>query len=158
MGKWCGLLQHETAKAALKGLEDLRNKVGAGFASFGIPFNLLPIPAEDHMLPQMYGYFTPSFENYTDGAMSPCSAMYYIRALSTHGLNNAADKIINEMETGYERGHFNGGVGSGVEFYRWDGVPTGYEGTFVANWGPLYAIAIRHGLIVPTEPEWWPSE
>ncbi len=152
-----GLLPFDEAKEALHRLEKLRNDVGAGNACFGIPFNLRPISVEDHMLPQLYGRFTPTFENYTDGAMSPCSAMYYMRALSIYGLNDEAAKIAADIGLGYERGHFNGGVGSGVEFYRWDGVPTGYEGTFVANWGPLYAIAIQHGLIKPNEPEWWPG-
>jgi hypothetical protein len=152
-----GLLPFNEAKEALYRLEKLRNDVGAGNASFGIPFNLQPISVEDHMLPQLYGRFTPTFENYTDGAMSPCSAMYYMRALSIYGLNDESAKIVADLELGYERGHFNGGVGSGVEFYRWDGVPTGYEGTFVANWGPLYAIAIQNGLFKPYEPEWWPD-
>ena len=84
----------------------------------------------------------------------PC---IYLRALDKHGLTHEAATLAADLELGYERGHFNGGAGSGVEFYRWDGVPTGYEGTFVANWAPLYALAIQRGLIQPTEPEWWPG-
>ena len=151
-----GLLPREQAAEALRRLERVRHDVGAGHAHFGLPFNLWPIPPEDHMLPQLHGRWTPTFENYTDGAMSPCFAMYYLRALAIHGLHDEAAAIAADLELGYERGHFNGGVGSGVEFYRWDGVPTGYEGTFVASWTPLYAIAIQRGLFEPAEPEWWP--
>jgi hypothetical protein len=153
-----GLLPYHTASEALRRLERLRSEVGAGRAHFGLPFNLRPIPADDHMLPRIHGRYTPTFENYTDGAMSPCSAMYYLRALGLYGLHDEAELLAADLELGYERGHFNGGVGSGVEFYRWDGVPTGYEGTFVANWAPLYAIAIQRGIFEPTEPEWWPAK
>ncbi len=150
-----GLLPEDVATEALRRLEKLRHKVGAGHAHFGMPFNLLPIPPEDHMLPLIHGRYTPTFENYTDGAMGSCFCMYYLRAMDIHGLKEEAEHIVKDLEMGYERGHFNGGVGSGVEFYRWDGVPTGYEGSFVANWSPLYAIAIHRGLFSPTTPEWW---
>ena len=152
-----GLLPGEEATTALRRLEQLRLEVGAGRAHFGLPFNLHPIPQQDHMLPQLYGHFTPTFENYTDGAMSPCFAMYYLRALDSYGCAKEAEQIMNDLECGYQRGHFNGGVGSGVEFYRWDGVPTGYEGSFVANWAALYAIAVHRNIIQPTTPEWWPE-
>jgi hypothetical protein len=152
-----GLLPAAQATEALRRLERLRHQVGAGHASFGLPFNLHPIPAADHMLPRLQGRFTPTFENYTDGAMGPCCAMYYLRALEIYGLKDLAEPIVSDLELGYLRNHFNGGVGTGVEFYRWDGAPTGYEGSFVANWVPMYAIAIHRGLFKPTTPEWWPS-
>ncbi len=153
-----GLLPPPAAAEALRRLEALRPAVGAGHAQFGLPFNLRPIPAGDHMLPRIHGRFTPTFEHYTDGAMAPCFGMYYLRALETFGLHADAARIVADLELGYQRDHFNGGVGSGVEFYRWDGVPTGYEGSFVANWAPLYAIAIHRGHLRPTTPEWWPPE
>jgi hypothetical protein len=152
-----GLLPEAMAREALRRLEALRHEVGAGDAHFGVPFNLRPIPAGDHMLPHIWGPLTPTFENYTDGAMSPGGTGYYLRALATHGLADAAARIAADLEDGFVRRHFTGGVGSGVEFYRWDGTPTGYEGTFVANPVPLYAIAVQRGVIHPTAPEWWPG-
>jgi hypothetical protein len=152
-----GLLDPRTAKQALRRLEALRREVGAQSAHYGVPFNLRPIPQTDHMLSRIMGPLSPTFEHYTDGAMSACGTTYYLRALQIYGLKGAAQQIITDLEEGYTRGYFNGGVGSGVEFYRWDGVPTGYEGTFVANFGPLYAIAIERGLFRPTKPEWWPA-
>jgi hypothetical protein len=152
-----GLLPETKAAEALRRLERLRVEVGAGDAHFGLPFNLRPIPAADHMLPLLYGGFTPTFEHYTDGAMSMGFAMYYLRALDRHGLVAEADRIAADLEDGYVRGHFDGGVGSGVEMYRWDGLPTGYEGTFIGAWSPLYALAVRRGLVKVPEPEWWPE-
>jgi hypothetical protein len=152
-----GLLPQSRTAEALSRLERLRVEVGAGDAHFGLPFNLRPIPAADHMLPLLYGGFTPTFEHYTDGAMSMGFAMYYLRALDGNGLAVEADRIAADLEAGYERGHFDGGVGSGVEMYRWDGVPNGYEGTFIGAWSPLYALAVRRGVIRAPEPEWWPA-
>lgn len=152
-----GLLSHAQAVTALQGLERLRHEVGAGGAHFGLPFNLHPIPASDHMLPRIFGRLSPTFEIYTDGAMSPASIGYYLRALDSYGLHDAAAQIAADLEVGYLNGHFNGGLGSGVEFHRWDGVPTGYEGTFVLSWAPLYAIAVQRGLLQPFASEWWPA-
>jgi hypothetical protein len=154
-----GLLDHDQAVTALTGLEKLRHEVGASHAQFGLPFNLLPLDARDHMLPQphMMGRWRSTYENYTDGSMGACFAGAYLRALSIYGLREAARAICADLEQGYARGHFNSGQGGGVEFYRWDGIPTGYEGTFVASWHALYAIAIERGVIQPTDPEWWPT-
>lgn len=153
-----GLLATDQAATALRGLECLRHEVGAGDAHFGLPHNLRPIPPEDHMLPRLRGRFMPTFETYTDGAMSTCTALYYLRALEIHGLNEAAGRIVADLETGYARDHFRSGGGSwGNEFYRWDGVPCGYEGSFVLSYGALYAIAIHRGVLAPATPEWWPG-
>ena len=105
------------------------------------------------------GYFptTPTFEFYTDGAMTAHFSGYYLRALSINGLKKAAQKLAKEMEAGYAAGVWVGGAGSGKEFHCWDGLPSGYEGTFVGNFGALYGIAIEQGLIQPANPEWWPA-
>jgi hypothetical protein len=84
-------------------------------------------------------------------------AAVYIRAMDIYGLREQADQVVADLGLGYSRGHFSGGIGSGVEFYRWDGIPSGYEGTFVNSWTPLYAIAVHRGLIRPVSPEWWPD-
>jgi hypothetical protein len=89
--------------------------------------------------------------------MGACAASYYLRALSSHGLKAQAKKLAMELDEGHAAGLGTGGTGSGVEFRPWDGLCTGYEGTFFANFGALYAIAIEQGLFKPTEPEWWPA-
>jgi len=152
-----GVLDGAAARRAMTGLEKLREEVGAGSGLLGVPFNLLPIPREDHMLPKILQPTIPTFELYTDGAMGACAAGYYLRALSICGLKANARKLAKEAEEGYAAGLWTGGTGSGVEFRSWDGLCTGYEGTFVANFIPLYAIAIEQGVLKPTEPEWWPA-
>ena len=152
-----GLLPPRQARTALRRLEALRVKAGARDAHFGVPFNLLPIPEGDHMLPRIHGPMSPTFENYTDGAMGACGAPYYLRALSAYGFRKEARQIARDLAEGLELGHFDGGVGSGVEFYRWDGVPCGYEGSFGASFGVLYALAVEERVIRPPVPEWWPQ-
>lgn len=153
-----GLLDDDDARRALQGLEDLREELGMGAGHLGVPLNLLPIRADDHMLPRIPGMAQPTFETYTDGSYCTQAATYYLRALSCYGFTAQARKLADELEAGYAAGFHNGGIGSGVEFRSWDGVPTGYEGTLIGCFGPLYAIAIEQGQLAPTDPEWWPAD
>ena len=153
-----GLLDEGTASRALRNLEALRDELGIGAAHLGLPLNLLPIRADDHMLPRIPSMANPTFETYTDGSLCAQAATYYLRALSIYGFAERAHLLAEELDAGYAAGFHTGGIGSGVEFRSWDGIPTGYEGTLVGCFGPLYAIAIEQGQFTPTEPEWWPAE
>lgn len=153
-----GLLEPEAARTALLNLEALRARVWHGNAAQGLPHNLLPIRREDHMLPDVMGDFTPTYETYTDGALSGWTAAYYLRALSICGLREQAQQLARELDAGYALGVFDGGIGTGHEFRSWEGLPTGYEGTLIGCFAPLYAIGIEQGLFKPFEPEWWLGE
>ncbi len=72
-----------------------------------------------------------------------------------YGFTEKALNLAGELDAGYAAGFHTGGLGSGVEFRSWDGVPTGYEGTLIGCFGPLYAIAT--GQLTPTDPAWWPA-
>jgi hypothetical protein len=150
-----GLLEKPDARRALAGLEALRQRVGPDSAEFGIPHNLLPIDPQDHMLPQILGSLQPTFERYTDGALGAYTLNYYIRALSIYGFKENARKLVDEFAEGLMAGAIIGGMESGVEFHTWEGLPSGYEGTFGPNFAPLYAIGIEYGVFEPLKPEWW---
>ncbi|MGQ9903014.1 MAG: hypothetical protein ACUVRU_01500 [Anaerolineae bacterium] len=90
----------------------------------------------------------PVFETYTNGSLSAWPATYYLRALSIHRLKEQTGQLACELDEGYAAGH---------EFRSWEGLPTGYEGTLIGCFAPLYAIAIAQGVIAPAEPEWWPE-
>ena len=64
-----GLLEAEDARRALRNLEQLRNELGMSSAQLGLPLNLLPIRADDHMLPRIPWMADPTFETYTDGSL-----------------------------------------------------------------------------------------
>ena len=153
-----GLLNPDDAENALRALERLRDEVGPPSARMGIPCNILPIREDDQTLPKILGLAEPTFEKYTDGSLSGWPATYYLRALSIYGLADRARKLAEELDEGYAAGIFNGGMGAGHEFRSWEGMPTGYEGTLIGCFGPIYAIAIQQGVLTPRDPEWWPSD
>jgi hypothetical protein len=158
-----GLLAPEVARRALTGLEKLRDSLGLRSARMGLPFNLIPLKPEDHMLPVMenYGWTEPTFETFTDGSMSPSAITYYLRALSIHGFPERAQAMAADLDAGFAEGLFTGGaggeMGEGNEFLSWEGLTSGYEGTFGPTMGALYGVAIEQGLFAPPEPEWWPT-
>jgi len=151
-----GLLEKEDARKALMKLEQKREEVGMVDARMGIPCNLLPIHNEDHVLPQILKLLQPTFETYTDGGLLGSAATYYLRALSIYGLRKQSRKLAKDLAEGFATGIFNGGHGTGHEFRSWEGMPTGYEGTLIGVFTPLYAIAIEEGVLIPPQPEWWP--
>ena len=151
-----GLLDDEKAGNALRGLERLRAEIGPPTAKMGLPINLLPIREEDHMLPRIFGDRMPTFERYTDGALSGVAGTYYLRALSIYGFSEQASRLADELDEGYAAGMFTGPMLTGREFRRWDGVPVGYEGTLIMCVPQLYSVAVEKGIIKPLEPEWWP--
>lgn len=157
-----GLLEDEDACSALRNLEAARVEVGAGRGVYGLPGNLYPIDPDDHMMPLIWATATPTFESYTDGGYYGYQAAYYLRALSLYGrkdasLRKAAAALAADLEEGLAAGNFNGGLGQGNEFHTWDGLRTGYEGTLIGSFAPVYSLAIERGLLTPTEPEWWPA-
>jgi hypothetical protein len=158
-----GVLTPEVARQALTGLEELRDRLGLRSARMGLPFNLLPLKPEDHMLPVMdnYSWTEPTFETFTDGSMSPSAITYYLRALSIHGFTEQAQAMAADLDAGFAEGLFTGGaggeMGEGNEFLSWEGLSSGYEGTFGPTMGALYGVAIEQGLFSPPEPEWWPE-
>jgi hypothetical protein len=157
-----GLLDAEDACSALLRLEAARVEVGAERGVFGLPGNLYPIDPADHMMPLIWATATPTFESYTDGGYYGYQAAYYLRALSINGrkdalLRQAAAALAADLEEGLAAGNFNGGLGQGNEFRTWDGLRTGYEGTLIGSFAPVYSLAIERGLLTPTEPEWWPA-
>ena len=159
-----GVLEPDIARQALLNLETLRDRLGLKSARLGLPFNLLPLLPEDHLLPKVINYrgTVPTFEMYTDGSMSPSAITYYLRALSIHGLKDRSKAMANDLDAGFADGLFTVGAGTdygrGSEYLSWEGLAAGYEGTFGPTMGAMYAIAIEQGLFSPPEPEWWPAD
>ncbi|MBI5091094.1 MAG: hypothetical protein HZB26_01460 [Candidatus Hydrogenedentes bacterium] len=152
-----GLLEKEPSRKALHNLERARSASGLPDARLGLPCNLLPIRENDQMWAKIVKQLQPTFETYTDGSLSGWPATYYLRALSLYGMKDRAKTLARELSDGYAAGVFNGGSGTGREFCSWEGLPTGYEGTLIGCFGPLYGIAIEEGVLEPATPEWWPA-
>ncbi len=152
-----GLLEPAQARQALLNLEAAHAEIGLPDGTLGVPGNLLPIPAEDHLLPGIVPTPTATFESYSDGGLYGFFSMYYLRALSLYGLKEQAARLAAELDNGLACGYFNGGLGSGSELRTWEGLTSGYEGTLIGNFGPVYSLAIEQGVIQPPDPEWWPA-
>ncbi len=153
-----GVLEKPVAKCALAGLEALRTKMGITEAPFGVPVNLLSIPESDQPREVCATAAAAQLELFCNGAMVPGIMTYYIRALSTHGLKANARKLARDMEQGFLSDAVSPGLAEGAEFFSWEGLASGYEGTFGPNFGVMYALAIERGLFTPPEPEWWPAD
>ena len=86
---------------------------------------------------------------------------YYLRALSVHGFRDRARDMAADLDAGFAEGLFTGGagrsMGEGNEFLSWEGLASGYEGTFGLTLGALYGVAIEQGVLAPLDPEWWPA-
>jgi hypothetical protein len=158
-----GLLDDEVAETALTNLEQLRDDLGISSSRLGAPFALLPLDPTDHMLPKMRdaGKLEPTFECFTDGSMAPSAVAYYLRALSICGLKERSSAMATDLDQSFFDGLFTGNaggnMGDGNEFLSWEGLTTGYEGTFGPTFGVLYSIAVEQGVITPPDPEWWPA-
>lgn len=152
-----GLLDDQVARKALIGLENLRRTVCPVSPQLGLPVNLIPHAFEDHYFPEHIRGSQPTYELFTDGAVSSNLLEYYLRALSEYGFKKEARLLADEFDKGYADGIFSGGVGSGNEMRSWEGLPSGYEGTLSYNHGLIYAVAVEKGFITPQVPEWWPG-
>ena len=158
-----GVLEPSVARRALRNLERLRDRLGLKSARLGLPFSLRPLKPEDHMMPVLpdFMWTEPTFELFTDGSMSPGAITYYLRALSIHGFKDRARKMAADLDAGFADGLFTGGagrsMGEGNEFLSWEGLSSGYEGTFGPTMGALYGVAIEQGVLKPSDPEWWPA-
>jgi hypothetical protein len=153
-----GVMEPEIARQALANLEAKRQEVFPESGYAGLPMNLLPIAPEDHMLVRLGFQIKPTYENYTDGALSVATTSYYLRALSRNGLATEARTIVDDLERGFADGLFHGPYGTGKEMMLWTGADSGYEGTCGGNSLPLYAIAVERCAITPPDPEWWPAD
>lgn len=152
-----GLLDADTARKALVGLEERRRQVCPVSPQLGLPINLIPHADEDHYFPQFIRGSQPTYELFTDGAVSSNLMEYYLRALSEYGFKEEARRLADDFDRGFADGMFSGGVGSGNEMRSWEGLPSGYEGTLTYNHGLIYSVAVEKGFITPQVPEWWPA-
>lgn len=153
-----GVLDRRTARRALLGLEALRADLGLADCPYGLPCAMKPIPEADqpkHMTAAATG---AQFELFCNGAMVPATTEYYLRALAANGLKANARKLARDMEEGYLSDTVSPGMAEGAEFFSWDGLASGYEGTFGPNFGTMYALAIERRLFAPPDPEWWPAD
>lgn len=104
----------------------------------GIPGNLYRVPDED-LASVMHGR---SFGWYENGGITHSQSKHFLGGLYSVGLKREADRLICLMSEGLARGEIIGGIGSGVDWRLWNGMPCGYEGLLVDQFGIL-AVAMK---------------
>jgi hypothetical protein len=139
-----GLVPDDVANEILDRMQAKMREVGYTSFQFGLPGNLAPIARKDYV-PKVAGSparddGSDTFQQYENGAASGNFAYFYIQALYKLGRRDEADRILFPMLEAYDRGTFQDGVGSGVDWKTWDGKACGYEGMLVDNYYPLLAV------------------
>jgi hypothetical protein len=128
-----------------------------GYTNFkiGLPGNLVPVARKDYAGGGVLGQphkddGSDSFQSYENGGATGGFAYFTLQALYSLGRKKDADRIFDAMLEGYRDGVFENGVGSGVDWKRWDGTPCGYEGLLTDSFYALEALITgRLGRGVP---------
>lgn len=152
-----GLVTREQGNALMDRMQAKMKEVGYSNFRIGLPGNLVPVARKDYAGGGVMGEPKKddggdSFQNYENGGATASFAYFYIQALYSLDRRSEADRILLGMLEGYRDGVFQNGVGSGVDWKRWDGTPCGYEGLLVDTYYALTAFITGHlnrGVPIP---------
>jgi len=117
-------------------------KVGYIHFHLGLPGNLWDISNDDMSLYQ----FDKGYEFYQNGAATHSQTRHFVNALYKVGLIAEGDLILAGLCSSIADGSAYSGVGSGLDWRKWDGTPTGYEGYLCDQLGMLSTIFDRFTL------------
>jgi hypothetical protein len=152
-----GLVTPEQGNAIVDRMQAKFREVGYHNFRIGLPGNLIPVARKDYAGGGVLGEpraddGSDSFQSYENGGATGSFAYFYLQALYTLGRKAEADEIFDAMLEGYRDGVFQNGVGSGVDWKRWDGTPCGYEGLLTDTYYALTAFMtgrLGHGVPMP---------
>ncbi len=127
-------------------------EVGYTQFQYGLPGNLIPVPAEDFLDPRQLwgGGGSWGFQWYENGGATAAMVYYTLEALYRLGRREQADAILFPMLRSYNEGVFQGtstylidGRTRTYDWRRWDGEPCGYEGLLTDDYMALLAVLSR---------------
>jgi len=150
-----GLVDKKEGNAIMDRILAKMKEVGYTNFKIGLPGNLIPVARKDYAGGGVLGQphkddGSDSFQDYENGGATGGFAYFTVQALYSLGRRADADRIFDAMLEGYRDGVFQGGVGSGVDWKRWDGMPCGYEGLLTDSYYALSAFVTgRLGRGVP---------
>lgn len=146
------LVSEPQANSIMDHLLAKMKEVGYTQFRYGLPGNLIPVPAEDFLDPRQVwgGGGKWGFEWYENGGATADMVYYTLEALYKLGRKQEADAILFPMLKSYEDGTFQGtstykvdGRTRTFDWRRWDGEPAGYEGILTDGYMALLAILSR---------------
>jgi hypothetical protein len=152
-----GLVPRPDANAIMDRILAKMREVGYTNFKIGLPGNLIPVARKDYAGGGVMGQphkddGSDSFQSYENGGATAGFAYFTLQALYTLGREADADRIFNAMLEGYRDAVFENGVGSGVDWKRWDGTPCGYEGLLTDSYYALSALItgrLGRGVEIP---------
>jgi hypothetical protein len=153
-----GLVTPQQGGAIMDRMQAKMREVGYKNFRLGLPGNLIPVPRKDYaggvgiLGAPSTDDGSDTFGVFENGAATACFAHFYIQALYTLGRKAEADAIFDAMLEGYRAGTFQNGVGSGGEWTRWNGVPSGYEGLLTDSYYTLSVLItgrLGKGIPIP---------
>ncbi len=147
-----GLVSTEQANSIMDHMLAKMKEVGYTQFQYGLPGNLITVPAEDFTDPRQVwgGGGALGFQWYENGGATGGMAYYTLEALYKLGRNKEADEILFPMLQSYEDGTFQGtsdykvdGRTRTFDWRRWDGEPAGYEGYLTDDYMALLTVLSR---------------
>ncbi len=156
-----GLVTPKEGNAIMDRMQAKMREVGYDNFRIGMPGNLIPITRKDYAGGGVLGQphkdnGSDSFQDYENGGATGSFAYFYIQALYALNRRAEANHILFQMLQGYKDGVFQNGVGSGVDWKRWDGTPCGYEGLLTDTYYAQTAFItgyLRKGVPMPKPGE-----
>ncbi|HUX00988.1 MAG: hypothetical protein WBD63_02940 [Phycisphaerae bacterium] len=129
-----GLIDDEPAERIIRKLWHELGQLGPTDYRFGLPGNLLVIPYDDMAIPMPEGVY----QNHT---LNLSQSRHFLGAMYRVGLQREADGLLSAMMGSLADGSAFAGCGTGVDWRRWDGMASGYEGLLSDQFGVL-AVAL----------------
>lgn len=128
-----GLIPETQAKEVIRKLWNAL--LDAGFDNFdiGLPGNVYNIPQKDLAWPQIIY----PFGGYENAGVTLSQSCHFLRGMLAVGMEEEAKFVLTQMARGLCSGINIGGVGSGIDWQTWDGVPSGYEGFLCDQMGVI---------------------
>ncbi len=88
-----------------------------------------------------------SFGDYMNGGANHAQASHFVNGLYRVGMTAEADQVLSGLCASLaDDTAFAGVDGPGVDWRRWDGTPSGYEGLLTDQFGILTTAIDRYGL------------
>ncbi len=138
-----GLIDDAPAEALMRRLWAEMARVGFHDFRLGVPTTLWPVPDAEAATYQA----GRAFGDYMNGGANHAQASYFVSALYRVGLTAEGDRVLSGLCSSLADDTAFGGVdGTGIDWRRWDGTPSGYEGLLTDQFGILATAIDRYGL------------
>jgi hypothetical protein len=133
-----GLVEKKPAREIIGRLWEELQRLGPPDYRMGLPGNLWNVPYKD-----MVCWMDEGINQ--NRALTFSQARHFVGALYQVGMAKEAEMVLRTMLESFGNGTAFGGCGSGVDWRRWDGQPSGYEGLLSDQLGVLALAMERYG-------------